>query len=89
MKPNPLLGQITAFDGVTPREGYTRPSYVDVGSVVLVPHPLPGKPNTALRVVVTIAAGMHARVENELHGVSRWVSLYDMVVPVGDPLAPT
>lgn len=81
---------ITALPGgANPAEGYTRPSFVMDGSVVFFPHPTPEKPRAAARCKVLVTAGMHARIVNETYGIDRWVSLYDLIVPVGDPLAPT
>jgi len=40
---------------------------------------------TALKCRVACAAGNHARVVNEAHGVDKWLRLDQLLVPPGDP----
>lgn len=52
-------------------------SWVDEGMEVLAPVRADGK-LTGLRCVVTVAAGIHARVECESRGFAHWYAIEDL-----------
>ena len=54
------------------------PTHVGEGQLVVAP--APGRKGTGVRCVVAVAAGNHARVINELHGIDRWYHLRDLRV---------
>lgn len=79
---------------------YVRPRWVEEGMTVIVPmtgvevDPFKGLQATeavqtllGVKCSVTMAAGYHARVVNEKHGINRTFHIDQLRVPEGDPHA--
>lgn len=69
------------------RPYWGEPRYLNDGDTVWLPLDTDfdtGK-TTAVRCVVMIAAGNHARVANDKRGIDRWARLAGLLVPPDDP----
>ena len=64
------------FDLVV-NDRYEAPRWVEDGMAVLAPCVVDGKPG-GIRCKVLVAAGYHARVVNEKHGLDHWYAIEDL-----------